>query len=143
MDRQPEMAARRQGDDHGTVFSVDRTGGSRLLSSKNFTSFQSSFFQAVPNGGTQRGFSCEEYRSVASNMLLQLVLDAGIFPRQAPVTMDTRGNYQQKMRESACLAGGCKYAKSPEQKHPGLKNMVPRDRIELPTRGFSVPCSTN
>ena len=21
--------------------------------------------------------------------------------------------------------------------------MVPRDRIELPTRGFSVPCSTN
>ena len=26
----------------------------------------------------------------------------------------------------------------------GLKNgMVPRDRIELPTRGFSVPCSTD
>lgn len=25
----------------------------------------------------------------------------------------------------------------------GLISMVPRDRIELPTRGFSVPCSTN
>ena len=23
------------------------------------------------------------------------------------------------------------------------RNMVPRDRIELPTRGFSIPCSTN
>jgi hypothetical protein len=25
----------------------------------------------------------------------------------------------------------------------GYKKMVPRDRVELPTRGFSVPCSTN
>ena len=24
-----------------------------------------------------------------------------------------------------------------------LKGMVPRDRIELPTRGFSIRCSTN
>ena len=34
--------------------------------------------------------------------------------------------------------------KKPGEIHPGFKkNMVPRDRIELPTRGFSVPCSTN
>ncbi len=30
----------------------------------------------------------------------------------------------------------------PDQLNP-LKKMVPRDGIEPPTRGFSVPCSTN
>ena len=29
------------------------------------------------------------------------------------------------------------------RKHKSLYLLVPRDRIELPTRGFSVPCSTN
>ena len=25
----------------------------------------------------------------------------------------------------------------------GIEEVVPRDRIELPTRGFSIPCSTD
>lgn len=33
--------------------------------------------------------------------------------------------------------------KGVRQKPDPLKYVVPRDRIELPTRGFSVPCSTN
>ena len=33
--------------------------------------------------------------------------------------------------------------KSPITKDEALFNMVPGDRIELPTRGFSIPCSTD
>ena len=63
-------------------------------------------------------------------------------PRPPPMPTSHQG---AKSAQQTCYQVWCslvqKKALTIERK--GLIFMVPRDRIELPTRGFSVPCSTN
>ena len=130
---------------HGCMPEGRRPPQSPLAEDVPFGRVLSFVFRQGPGAGCGSGSLC---LSAAEFPVLReqcaWAFRPGIGPHERAVFLTVCGR-GARFSGTMAAGSGCRYGrKKPGTKHSGLeKYVVPRDRIELPTRGFSVPCSTN